>query len=48
MQCSECTIATWSMEVETVGFRLLNKQDITLKTWMIGRKAGMMGHGLRL
>ena len=44
----EFTIATRNVEVETVGFRLLNKQDITLKTWMIGRKAGMMGHGLRL
>nr|POE55436.1 hypothetical protein CFP56_61686 [Quercus suber] len=28
MQWSECTIATWSMEVEIVGFCLLNKQDI--------------------
>ena len=44
----EFTIATRGVEVETIGFRLLNKQDITLKTRMIGRKAGMMGHGLRL
>ena len=44
----EFTIATRNVEVETVGFRLLNKQDITSKTRMIGRKSGTMGHGHRL
>ena len=44
----EFTIATGSVEVETIGFRLLNKQDITLKTRTTGRKTWMMGHGLRL
>ena len=44
----EFTITTRSVEVETVGFRLLNKQDIKSKTRRIGRRDGMMGHGLRL
>ena len=44
----EFTIATRNAEVETVGFRLLNKQDIKSKTRRIGRRNGMMGHGYRL
>ena len=44
----EFTIATGSVEVETIGFRLLNKQDIKSKTRMIGRNTLMMGHGYRL
>ncbi|KAM4085496.1 hypothetical protein ACJW30_10G032400 [Castanea mollissima] len=44
----EFTIATRYVEVETVGFRLLNKQDIKSKTRMIGRNTGMMRHGHRL
>ena len=44
----EFTIATRGVEVEKVGFRLLNKQDIKSKTRMIGRNTLMMGHGYRL
>ena len=44
----EFTIATRNVEVETVGFRLLNKQDIKSKTRRIVRRRGMMGYGYRL